>query len=370
MPHFAVAIILQIMIVLSYEKWIRLPNTDTALKRARWRSLAILTLALAADSIVQPYVVLLFVPLLVILTAYHVFSARRLTWRQALWLLIPLGIHALLVAYQYLTISADPVWASFTDQNQTLSPLVTYYLLGYLPFIIPIALGARQFMLDTSDDHWWLPILWVGLVTVLLYAPFPTQRRYLLGVQTPLAVLAAYGWSRSILPRLKPRRRPLLTTLYLALGSVALVGIISANVTAMKNPSRNKQVFYQPDELLGYAWLLRETTGRNDVVLTTFDTTGQGSGGRLVAATGQRVFVGHWFETIDFENKVAQVRHFYDPATPDGWRREFLNDIGAVYVWYDDYARATGDWDPSTASYLEPVFTSDTVTIYQVIESP
>jgi hypothetical protein len=138
----------------------------------------------------------------------------------------------------------------------------------------------------------------------------------------------------------------------------------------MANPSWNKQLYYQPDEMLGYAWLQRETTGRDDVVLTTFDTMGQGSGGRLVAATGQRVFIGHWFETVDFENKVAQVRRFYDPATPDNWRREFLNDIGAVYVWYDDYARATGEWNPSAASYMEAAFTSDTVTIYRVLKSP
>jgi hypothetical protein len=356
--------------VLSYEQWVRLPVTDSGVKGARWRSLGILTFALAVESIVQPYVILLLAPLLVILTAYNAFSARRLSWQRALWLMIPLGAHALLVAYQYLIISADPVWADFTDQNQTLSPLVTYYLLGYLPLIFPIAFGARSFMIDAADDRWWLPILWVGLVAVLLYAPFPTQRRYLLGVQTPLAALAAYGWARGVLPRLPPRRRLLFTTLYFALGSIALVGIFGANVTALANPLRTRHAFYQPDELLGYAWLQRETTRRSDVVLTTFDTAGQGSGGRLVAATGQRVFIGHWFETADFENKVAQVRHFYNSATHDDWRREFLNDIGAVYVWYDDYARATGDWDPSTANYLEPGFASDTVTIYRVVESP
>ncbi len=373
MPHFAAAIILQIIVVLSFDTWVRrstLLDTSTGVNRAGWRSLAILTLALAAESIVQPYVILLFAPLLLILTAYHVFSARRLSWQRALWVLIPLGVHALLVVYQYLTISADPVWANFTDQNQTLSPLVTYYLLGYLPFIIPIALGARRFMLDTADDRWWLPILWVGLVAVLLYAPFPTQRRYLLGVQTPLAALAAYGWARGVLPRLQPRRRPLVTMLYFALASVALIRMIGENAAAVANPLLNERVFYQPDELLGYAWLQRETTGRNDIVLTTFDATGQGSGGRLVAAIGQRVFIGHWFETVSFENKVAQVQRFYNPTATDNWRRLFLNDIGAVYVWYDDYARATGDWDPSTASYLELAFASDTVTIYRVLESP
>jgi len=105
------------------------------------------------------------------------------------------------------------------------------------------------------------------------------------------------------------------------------------------------------------------------VVLTTFEQ-GRGSGGRLVVATGQRVFMGHGFETVDLDNKVAQIHQFYDPATPDDWRRDFLRRIGAVYVWYDDYAREIGSWDPAQASYLKPGFLSDTVTIYRVRLEP
>jgi uncharacterized membrane protein len=88
----------------------------------------------------------------------------------------------------------------------------------------------------------------------------------------------------------------------------------------------------------------------------------------LVAATGQRVFIGHWFETANFEEKMAQVRRFYAATTSDDWRRDFLNEIGAVYVWYDDHARASGDWNPAEADYLESVFSSETVTIYRVVQ--
>ncbi len=194
MPHFAAAIILQIVIVLSYEDWVREYHN---------RSFVVLTIALALEAIIQPYAILLLIPLLVLLTSYHVFSAKRLAFKAALWLAIPFGVHAGLVLYQYFALNSDPVWASFTAQNITLSPSVTYYVLGYLPFLIPIAFGFRRFMSEAADDRWWMPILWVALVAMLLYAPFPTQRRYLLGVQTPLAVMAAFGWSRGILPRFK-----------------------------------------------------------------------------------------------------------------------------------------------------------------------
>ncbi len=359
MPHFAAAIILQILIILMFERWCRRAGPARG-------ALLVLTLALAASAVVQPYGAALFGPLLVILAAYHVFSARRLAFRRALGLALPLGVYTGLTAYQALAISSDPVWAGFSAQNQTLSPLVTYYLLGYLPFILPAVLGARSFLTAEADDRWWPVIIWIGLVAALLYAPFPTQRRYLLGVQTPLAIVAAYGWSRAVLPRLMPRFQLAVSAAYLALAGAALAAVLAVNTLALTRPETQLSVYNQPDERLGYAWLRREAKPEA-LVVTVFGWDGRGSGGRLAAATGQRVFAGHWIETVNFDAKIGQLRQFYDSDTPDAWRREFLQAIGAVYVWFDDDARALGDWDPSQADYLLAVFRSGPVVIYRVI---
>ena len=361
MPHFSAAVILQITAFLAFERWV-----DAQSPRLQAESLSVLMLALAAESIIQPYIVLLSIPLLIIRTAQHLVSTRKLRIKRVPCLGIPLGVHAALVAYQYVAMGSDPVWANFTTQNITASPDPLYYLLGYLPFILPILLGARRFLLDKANDVWWLPVLWVLLVAALLYAPLPTQRRYLLGVQTPLAALAAYGWTRAVLPHFRQRHRGLLTGIYIVLAAIAPFGLILANLSALARPHENAALFYQPDELAGYAWL-REHAAPDDVVLTTFDWTGNGSGGKLVAATGQRVFTGHWIETAHFDDKIAQVRRFYDPATSDDWRRDFLNDADVAYVWYDDNARAVGEWNPSSANYLEEVLRTDTVTVYRVI---
>ena len=356
MPHFAAAVILQIVVVLSYEQWVREHNK---------RAFVVMTIALALDSIIQPYVILLMGSLLGLLTLYYVFSAKRITWKQALWLVIPLGIHAGLVVYQFLALNSDPVWASFTAQNQTPSPPVIYYVLGYLPFLIPIGFGLKLLRNAVADDRWWMPILWVGLVALLLYAPFQTQRRYLLGVQTPLAVMAAFGWSRAILPRFKLRRRNLVTIVYFVVASMALFTMIFTNIVSLSHPEKTLSAFYQPDEVQGFAWL-RVHAASNDLVVTTFDASGKGSGARVVAATGLRVFIGHWFETAHFEDKMDQIKRFYDVATSDDWRRGFLKEINAQYVWYDESARQLGKWNPADVDYLKPVFNSANVVIYHV----
>jgi hypothetical protein len=63
---------------------------------------------------------------------------------------------------------------------------------------------------------------------------------------------------------------------------------------------------------------------------------------------------------------MSQIKQFYDAATADDWRHDFLNEIHAMYIWYDISARQLGTWNPADASYLNPVFTSNSVVIYQV----
>ena len=351
MPHFAAAVILQNIAVLLFERW---------LLGGGWRSLMALTLALALQGLIQPYVILLFAPLLGLMALYYVFIAKEVRPQRMLWLAMPFGIQAALVVYQFVSVSNDTVWASFTAQNITASPPVIYYLMGYLPFLLPA--GVALPALVRRGDRWWPPLLWVALVALLVYAPLPTQRRYLLGVQTPLALLAVFGWTQIILPRLRRGYRPLLTILYLTLASVGMIAIWVSSLTTSSNT--DSTAYYQPDEWGAYEWLRNETG--DGVILTTFDGTGQGSGGRIVAATGQRVFAGHWIETAFLDAKVAQLRQFFDPATADSWRRDFLNEIGATLVWYDKYSRALGDWNPASADFLEPVFQGDLVTIYRV----
>jgi hypothetical protein len=373
MPHFTAAIILQIVSLLSFEDWVR---------QGRWVDLVKLTLALTALSIIQPYVVVLMGSLLGLLALRHVFISRQLTWQRALWLVVPLGLHGGVTLYQYVRISADPIWAAFTAQNQTLSPPVLYYVFGYLSLLLPAGFGlVRQFVDGRSrlrpynethgegqkplDDRRWMVMLWVVLVALLLYAPLPTQRRYLLGVQTPLAMLAAYGWVQVFMPRLRPARRTLMTIAYVALGSTALLVMLLGHVNALRRAEANP-AFYLPEEVRAYDWL--RSQGQPDaLVLTTFDMDGEGSGGWLVAATGQRVFLGHWFETAFVAQKMADLRQFYDEATDNEWRQDFLSRVGVAYIWYDDSARATGGWNPAAMPELSPVFTDGSLTIYRVV---
>ncbi len=102
------------------------------------------------------------------------------------------------------------------------------------------------------------------------------------------------------------------------------------------------------------------------MIMTTF-ADGLGSGGPVVAVTGRRVYAGHWFETADFERKMADLSRFYDLQTSDAWRRDFLRDTGIGWVWLDSLDTRAGHWVPESggAHGLRPVFVSGTVTLYR-----
>lgn len=354
MPHFSAAIILQIIAFMSLEKYVAGDN----------RALLWMSIALLADAIIQPYVVLLVIGVIGGFTLYHLFISQRLTMGRALWLFVPLGVHIGIVLFQYFSIARDPVWAQFTAQNITASPPILYYLLGYAPLLIPSVLGIRQFWREGGVN---LPLLmsWIGVVCLLLYAPFPTQRRYLLGVQTPLAILATYGWVHTILPLLTLKRRSLLNISFFTFAGLSHILLLITNASALANPLQQQDIFYHPDELAGFAWV-RENTEPSALILTTFDWTGEGSGGKVVAQTGRRVFLGHWIETIHFNDKIVQVRTFYQAGDNHQLREEFLESVGIDYIWYDNSARNLGELYAKEIDGLEVVFTSPTLIIYGV----
>jgi len=355
MPHFVAGMVLQVIIFIQILAYTKQPKTT---------SIIILTVSMALLALIQPYIAVLLCPAIVLyLFAY--WRTDNITLRQCLPFMIPLAIHSLIVLYQVLVISNDPIWANFTEQNITASPPIMYYILGYAPFILPILITIpRVSKTIRAKSNLWLIAIWLILVVALLYAPLPTQRRYLLGAQIPLAIVTVIA-IQAIMPKIKPRIRPLLTIFYATLALLMPLFAIISNTASIMSVDENPMLYATPDELSSYAWM-RDNLPDSSVTLTWFSPQGQGNGGEIVANTGKRVYLGHWIETADFINKTQLVRDFFNPDMPDAQRQQFLEDNTITHIWFDDWMRGLGTWQPETASYLAIVQMTDTVTIFEV----
>ncbi len=309
----------------------------------------------------QPFDLLL-TALLTLALALIAFARRRLGFRQLL-MLAPVALaHGLVVACDWAAFNSHPVWQAFAAQNLTLSPPPVYYLLAYFWLLIPAGIGLAS-LRRADNERWLLPLAWVILVALLLYAPLPTQRRFLMAVQAPLAVLAARGLEEGRRLWLARGRRiaswQLLLTGALLFSTVThALFILSAVLLA--NPVERPSLFLDGDTLAAQAWLREQPA--DSVVFSTFER-----GGEIAAFTGRRVYLGHWMETKDYATRKVEVAAFFSAeGMSDERRLALLRAAGVDYVWYDRPAESGEAWAPEHVGWLRPAFAAGTVTIYEV----
>jgi hypothetical protein len=302
---------------------------------------------------------------------------RRFPTREALGTIL-LGLMALPPFLYYLYVfSTNTAFTAWAAQSGSPSPHPFHYLLGYGPLLI-LALPGMLRLSRKGEVERMLPLIWVVVVAVLIYAPLKQQRRMVEGVHVPLSLLATIGLYTYYLPRLEGSRtiRRIITLrrrsysrrsmrnfiIYLVLmvtipSNLYIVASLAA--TAFQHPY---PFFHERAENEAIDWLGRHTAS-TDTVLSAY-----GTGSYIPSRINHRVFVGYWAETAQCEAKVAMVDRFFQESTPDSWRVAFLEEYNIAYLFYGPRERMLGIIDPPGKTYLSPSFANSLVTIYRVQE--
>jgi hypothetical protein len=322
-------------------------------------------------AIVYPFLIYLTAAVAGLYWLIQRFRVRKVQWRSAVTIsvafLIPLP---LLINYAY-TLVTNPVFRSWDTQSITLSPPLPHYFIAYGVML----LLAGLLWIDREKGQFVFLAVWVAAVCLLVYSPLNSQRRFVEGVQVPLAILATAGLCRVALPWLEQTRafrwlaahpRYSVAGLERLVIVLFLVGMALSNFYILASLSVT-MVIQQPDplfrsrnELEATEWLNAHTQ-RNDVVLSDYET-----GNYVAARAGNAVVVGHWAETVDYEIKKKEVFRFFGATTDEATRRELLARFQVRYVWYGPRERALGAFDPTHADYLEPVFSNSDAEILKV----
>ncbi len=264
-----------------------------------------------------------------------------------------------LLLYNFMLLTFDPVWSQFTQQNQTLSPPLFYYLWGFgLLWIFALVGGVFAFR------HHKIALIastaWVLVGLALAYAPFPIQRRFLHGITIPLAFLGTQGlmtFSRFILrktPFGATRIRILigLTIFLLSFSSIYLV--LGRSLCLFNHPDE-----YYYDNSLDYAldWL-QENATPNDFVISTAPS------GQLIAQnTELRVYLGHEAETLKYAYKSQLIDTFYRGEADTNW----LVNADSAWVLYGPYEQRISLDNKIYSLMLEKKYQYNDVIIYHVV---
>ncbi|RMF07286.1 hypothetical protein D6764_00170 [Candidatus Woesearchaeota archaeon] len=238
-------------------------------------------------------------------TTIHQFIAKN---KNLAWMLIPL-IAFIYTAYLFIGI---PEFSSWNAQNTLEAPKVYYFVFGYglLWLFIAVGWAGRERIRHLVSDKATLFLAsWVAATFILVYSPMNIQRRFIEGVHIPISILASYGLTRI-------RDAIALTswkkTAGLAAGLLVLMTVPSNLLWLYHNtPDGTETEWEVPWRVPLY---LKQTdidamkwfgSTKDAVVITDY-----GHGNYLPRYSHARPYVGHWAQTISFEERASKMEKF------------------------------------------------------------
>jgi hypothetical protein len=342
-PHFSATIAALVLAVTAFLDHLQKP---------RWQNIAFIAACAIFVQIVNPIAFILADVAMVGAFVFACWKNRKVDWQIFLTLCLLAIIQIPLLLYGLILLTRDPAWAIFTLQNATLSPPPLYLFFGFglfWPFVIFGTLKALQ----NRDAKLGWAIFWAFFAFSLAYSPVAIQRRFLLAITIPLAILATPAlinfsvWLSSQL-RLGKLTGAWLVVALTALSPLILLAAYSANMTLRPG------LLFESTALVDAVDWLGENSAPDDVVLAAEPTA------QLVAIrTPLRLFLGHEMETLHYREKSQLVEQFYR----DGQSADWLAAKGVDWVVFGPHEKEWGN----VSLNLPVVFQNDQVVIYEVM---
>lgn len=273
----------------------------------------------------------------------------------------------------YIT-QASPIWKEVLAQFEnagvfTPDPFHLLILMG-LPLVLTLLTFDGLVPLAEQDEGQLFIKSWFLIGFLLNYVPTDFQIHMLNGWQVPVSVLATVGLFQRVVPAIAesvsktacpwPRGR---LAWWIALGFLALTLPTNLYLVSWRfvDLGRADYPYYlYRDELAALDWLETHTSV-NDVVLSS-----RAVGQYIPGLSGNRPFLAHWAQTLDFYDKRERVQRFFDPEVEDAERLQTLQIFEVDYVLYGPAERALGQYNPGDSPLFSATFSNSQVTIYRV----
>lgn len=346
-PHFAWAAALVVLALVALTRLAHSTGAPDAGRAGAAAAVALVLLTLIHPQMVFVLAALAGVQLLLERPAVERWALTALAFVPALPLLY----------YNYRLLIDDPVIRQWSEQWKHQAPGFASLLVALgLPLALTVvAVIARRWRGDRGAQ---LMVAWLVVVLALVYLPNPVniQRRLLDGIYVPVAFLAALGVDALAGTSKRRWRRLVAGTLAVAsLSSLVVWGIGLEWGASRAEP----QVYVDAGVWRAIAWLGQQPrAGAAPAVLSAPDT------GLLIPPyAGDRVYVGHYSETLSYATRVDLAEAALRGNTQTLWNFMMQEDV--TYLFYGPTERALGAVRPRS-DLFETVYDRDGVTIYRV----
>jgi len=354
-PHLILSAALMAVVFILWLKSVE----QERLKPAVFAGLVGLILGLEhAYDLITVYAVLIILTFLLLMT-------EGVHWRRIGSLVIIGTLSAPPALYFVYITQRTPTWRGVLEQYGnagvfTPDPFHLLILLG-VAFVVGLAGFGSPTPGGRDTTRWLLVKVWFGASLFLAYLPTHYQIKMLTGWQIPIAILAVHLLCSHVRPAIVGR----MPRFERALPALFLIMILPTNVYLLSwrfvDLGRHERPYYlYRDEMQALDWL-QVNSNPSEVVLGSITI-----GGYVPSMSGNKAFLAHWAQTLDYYEKERQVRRFFAQATPEEQRLDILRRYNVRYIFYGREERALGSYDPRTASYLNRAFVAADTAIFQV----
>ena len=288
---------------------------------------------------------------------------KNFFWSHALYYLIFTAISTPAVVYYLWLLKYDQLTMLRAIQN--INPTTPLYLtlVAFGGLLVLAVVGV--YFLDKrgqlTQPKYLLISVWAGAQLILLYAPVNYQRRLALGIHFPLVVLTVIALvSIYAVHQQKINRHQV--TVFVLLFLVFVPSTLFALATEIMVFSQARQLSYIDVAVAqGFDWL-KHYSPRGAVVFSS------SSVGNILPAYAVRTsYVGHAVETPYFVERRIEPAWFFDHNRSPEVEQRFLTERNISYLFFGPDEQALGSFDPASKPYLQQVFDSSGVKIYQVL---
>lgn len=250
----------------------------------------------------------------------------------------------------------DVVYARSAEHVLIWNPTYSIFLYPFAyGLLLPLALYGLKWGQSLLAPAREIMIAWLASAVILAVNPFLSGVKFQYLVHLPLAIFAAHGVvelrRRSNWARRMTARMPAMVFGVLLFLNAPLILIKEMPATAT-----NPDIYLSSAEIAGMTSLKNLPPGN---VLS-----GSRAGNRIAWLGAKKVYVGHWFLTLNHDEKEAEAAAFFNPGTQLDQKRAWLTQKEIRYVYVGPEERAWGGVDPGLG--LRTVYDKEGVTVYEV----
>lgn len=245
---------------------------------------------------------------------YRQITHKKWSWQDFKKLSIIGSITVPAILYYAWVFFMNPSYKEWNTLNQTVTPgpLAIISGFGLIFFLTIIWIIAHKKEFFKKETPTLFLALWSVLNIILIYLPINVQRRFLLGLHIPLSILGTLAFVQLAVPYLQKKAALQKISYYFLYVLFSLITTTYLLTTTMQGMHTQATSIYGNDPYLSIQeyqalqWIDKNIPNE-EVIIAPYHLSNY-----IPAITGNKVYCGHWAQTINFEEKCQEVKDFYE----------------------------------------------------------